>query len=89
MQEHAGADEAEALAAAEAEAKEAAQGAAPAATGERLFLQLRQSFSSCKHRPVSIYCAQKDLPGTSHTIFGNVVYIPGLRWVSPIKSEQQ
>ena len=38
MQEHAGADEAEALAAAEAEAKEAAQGAAPAATGKILFL---------------------------------------------------
>lgn len=36
MQEHAGADEAEALAAAEAEAKEAAQGAPLAATGERI-----------------------------------------------------
>lgn len=50
MQEHAGADEAEALAAAEAEAKEAAQGAAPAAIGENFFLQLRQSSSPCEHR---------------------------------------
>ena len=60
VQEHAGADEAEALAAAEAEAKEAAQGAAPAATGERLFLQLRQSSSPCSHRLGRTHRAQKD-----------------------------
>ncbi len=67
MQEHAGADEAEALAAAEAEAKEAVQGAAPAATGKRFSWQLRQSSDPCKGRLGRPFCAQKDPLENSHT----------------------
>ena len=47
LQEHAGADDADAaLAAAEAEAKEAAQGSAPATAGKDFALQL------CQHKPL-------------------------------------